>query len=407
MRDTIRASAIGTKTNYASLLKDYWGYCLQHGHDPFAVPIHPKIAIYWQYDRVRRLGSCNSYKSWSASLSFWEKQHHLASKFYKDNFYQQMHQDMLKLYKKKRKPRFPVRIDWIVSYLKHLNVTQKTWKSVDLDTLSTAFLLLMVFFTISRPSEILFTDKTEDKSVEEITTGLRWIDVNILDAQKNYIEQCMRIQINWYKNQEFRGEPKVIFMAPPICEDSNCHCQLLDFFAMYNVIQQRRVKLVKSLRNQRDNINLTKDAKSKLLYRINNLDVTPMNYIFVGNNGSVWKPTKLTMIMKQFVNFIKVPHPESYVPYSIRIGATSLCYQQEIEMLKILRYVVWSINKLPHVSNRYIMFNRYDLMIVPFEMIHGRNRIGGINVDKSGENIKTFNPWEGNSIERLFCSKHK
>ena len=182
INDTIRASAIGTKTNYASLLKDYWGYCLQHGHDPFLVPINPKIAIYWQFNRVRRLGSCNSYKSWSAALSFWEKQHHVASKFYNDLFYNQMHQDMLKLYKRKRKPRFPIRLDWIVRFIKHLKVTPETWKSVEFENLMIAFLLLMVFFTISRPSEILFTDKTEDKSVEEITTGLRWIDVNILDS---------------------------------------------------------------------------------------------------------------------------------------------------------------------------------------------------------------------------------
>lgn len=403
IRDTMRASAIGTKTNYASCLKDYWGYCLEHGHAPFKVPINPKIAIFWQFDRVRRLGSCNSHSTWSACLSWWEQQHHLKNTFFNDQFYRKMHRTMIKLYSKKRKPRFPVLLRWISQFIKHLNVSPSTWKSVKLDKFMVAFLFVMVFFTISRPSEILFTDKTEDEMIEIITTGLRWIDVQILDSNKEYIYRCMQIKINHYKNQEFRNEPKVIFMAPPICENADCHCHSLDFFAMFHILKQRRRKLVNSLRFKLNNTTLSKTERAKLIQRINKLDVSPMNFIFVGENGVIWRPSKLTDLMKEFTAFINMPNKECYPPYSLRIGATSLCYQQEVDMLKILRYVVWSIKKLPHVSNRYIEFTRYDLMILPFEMIHGKNRDGG-NIDKSGGVLQTFNPWQDNSIEQLFCS---
>ncbi len=60
--------------------------------------------------------------------------------------------------------------------------------------------------------------------------------------------------------------------------------------------------------------------------------------------------------------------------YSLRIGATSLCNQQEIDILKLLKYVAWSINSLHHVANRYVLFEPLDLSIIPFEMLHGRNR---------------------------------
>ncbi len=59
--------------------------------------------------------------------------------------------------------------------------------------------------------------------------------------------------------------------------------------------------------------------------------------------------------------------------YSTRLGAVSLCRKQEIDILKVIRYVVWSVNSLPHISTRYMKFTIDDLKILPFEMIHGKN----------------------------------
>ena len=136
---------------------------------------------------------------------------------------------------------------------------------------------------------------------------------------------------------------------------------------------------------------------------IENCDVVDENYVFVSDEGAIWRPDKLTQIMKEFGAILKLPHPQQVVPYSLRIGATSLANQQQIEILKILRYVVWSVNHLPHVVGRYIQFTIYDLMIVPFEMIHGCNRPGFKTKDLSQTvKLPVFNPWEGDQVRQLF-----
>ena len=101
-----------------------------------------------------------------------------------------------------------------------------------------------------------------------------------------------------------------------------------------------------------------------------NLDVKSNIYGFVCLNGAIWKPSKITDLMRDFIKLNKL-NTLDYAPYSIRIGATSLCNQQEIDLLKLLKYVAYSISNLPHVQNRYIEFTLQELRIIPFEMLHG------------------------------------
>ena len=77
-----------------------------------------------------------------------------------------------------------------------IGVTPPTWDTVHYEKLLRAFLLLIVFFSISRPSEALYTNSTENESWEIITTGLRWGDVTLQNTNKPYIEQCLRITIH-------------------------------------------------------------------------------------------------------------------------------------------------------------------------------------------------------------------
>ena len=59
--DICRSTKLATKENYASVLKDWWGFTLERGLNPFKQSIDPLAAIYWQY--------CNSRKVWSAALA--------------------------------------------------------------------------------------------------------------------------------------------------------------------------------------------------------------------------------------------------------------------------------------------------------------------------------------------------
>ncbi len=62
--------------------------------------------------------------------------------------------------------------------------------------------------------------------------------------------------------------------------------------------------------------------------------------------------------------------------YSTKIGALSLGRKQQIDILKIIKYVIWSIKNVPHVSARYRRFKRKQLQTIPFEMIHGTDKQG-------------------------------
>ena len=81
---------------------------------------------------------------------------------------------MVKLYKKPRGVRLLILIKWIVHFLRSQNCTHTNWYKVPLNTLTESLLLVITFFSISRPAEILYTDETENSEWEIITTGLRW-----------------------------------------------------------------------------------------------------------------------------------------------------------------------------------------------------------------------------------------
>ncbi len=230
--------------------------------------------------------------------------------------------------------------------------------------------------------------------------GFKLYTDNTENMDKTYNRRYKKILIHWYKNQEFRNEPKEIFIAPPICENKTCHCRILDYFQIYLIILQRRKALINKLKS--DALYSTKQKTKTFKKRLSNLDTNANNYIFVGSNGAIWRPSKLSLILKELISTLKIADPQFYPSYCIRIGSTSLCHLQEIDLLKLIRFVVWSVKDLPHVSNRYINFSIKQLRILPFEMIHGRNRPGKMNVDKSKGKLKTYNLWEGKLCEELF-----
>eukprot|EP01084_Bolivina_argentea_P049177 90479_1 len=119
--------------------------------------------------------------------------------------------------------------------------------------------------------------------------------------------------------------------------------------------------------------------------KLKNCAVTSQNYVFVGENGAIWRPEKLNEIVKDLAVKLKLKNQDRYRGYSIKVGAVSLCRQQDLDMLKIMRYVQWSVKSLPHVVARYICYLREELQIIPFEMIHGRNVPGKLCINKRND----------------------
>ncbi len=98
------------------------------------------------------------------------------------------------------------------------------------------------------------------------------------------------------------------------------------------------------------------------------------NHVFVGANGSIWGPPKVNEIVKELKRVLNLK--KNLKGYSTRIGAVSFCRKQQIDILKMIKYVIWSIKSVPHVSAKYMRYKRKHLQIVPFEMIHGADKAG-------------------------------
>ena len=396
--DLCLSKTIDTKVNYASLLRSWWAFNIEHGFDPFKPRIDPQVAIFWMFDRTYRLGSCNSHKMWGGALSWWVIAHNMKPVYYENQFYINLKKAMLKRYLRSRKVRLPIEIQWIVVWIKKLNVTPENWYTVDLDSLTKVVLLLFIYFTLSRPNELLFTDKTENVNWEIKTTGLKWCDFKFDESSHDEDEWFLQLKVKWFKNQVYHGEPKIVFMGKPTCGDLNCKCVLLDFYSMIKVLHLRRTQLWDKLKLQKG----TKKCTKTWWKRYNNLGTHSNNYVFVGKNGAIWRPSILRSMVKNLISVNNVSDPECFVPYSLRIGATTLAHMQQIDLLKVMRYVVWSVNNLPHVSGRYIMFTHLDLCTIPFEMIHGGNVIGKKNVDRSGGKWNATNIWSNKVANKMF-----
>ena len=89
---------------------------------------------------------------------------------------------MVTLYSKPRSIRLPLKLQWLLRYVELLNVNNSNWQLVELDVLSEIFLLLLTFFYISRPPELLFSDDAESSEWDVITTGLNCGDIIMHNA---------------------------------------------------------------------------------------------------------------------------------------------------------------------------------------------------------------------------------
>ncbi len=295
------------------------------------------------------------------------------------------------------RPRDPLRVKWIARYCAKRGVVPATWWTCDLFAFKECLLLILTFFSISRPFEMSFTDKTENELWEIITTGLRWGDIKMEDTHREYIESYLHMVIRWYKNQMDRSTPKDIYMAPPTCGNSGCICYQLEYVAMFDIYKKRCKQYYIGLKSKISKMKKLTNTAKKML---DNLEVAPNKYIFVGKKGAIWGPQKINEIVKDVKKVLGLK--EELSGYSTRLGAVSLCRKQEIDILKVIRYVVWSVNSLPHISTRYMKFTIDDLKILPFEMIHGKNVPGQKLVNRRFGHLKKATLWSKNVEQIIF-----
>ena len=389
--DLSRGNRIGTKVNHISIIKDWFRFCAKVGLNPMLKKPVPKTITYWMYDRTNRMvKGANSIDTWLSAFNFLIRCVGGTPSYTTPDFNRRK-AILIKLHTIPRTIRLPFPLLWIIKWIKRIGVTPLTWTTCDYDDLYKVLLILFIFFTISRPGEIYFSNKTENEQWDIITTGLCWKDIK-------FHGELMTLQINWYKNQEHHGVPKEINILPPVCTKAECHCHLLNFPKMFLVAKARRARLYANLLASELNAiryphaqrghPMSKKFKKKLKHLRNRSN----DQVFVTSQGSVWGYTRMRKLTKEIHTIIKTKRPKMYPPYAFKGGAMSLVNQQKIPLLKVIKYVQWSVKSLPHMSQTYISISVPEMAIIPYEMIHGAIRNGDKSqcVDLSNQKLVPF-----------------
>ena len=102
-------------------------------------------------------------------------------------------------------------------------------------------------------------------------------------------------------------------MVPPVCKNKECMCYKMEFYEMFKVLKCRRMELHKNLKQQNTSVS-NKKLSFNMKKRLKNLDVKSNNYGFVCLNGAIWKPSKITDLMRDFIKLNKL-NPLNYAPY--------------------------------------------------------------------------------------------
>ena len=393
-KSLINGKVIGTKRNYATCVMDYFRFCNGLEIDPFrGRGLNPTAVQYWMQTRIWMLGSSNSHTTWSASLTWLCKcagfQHKPRPMWQMDPNYAFFYENAIVANHRKVAVKAPLHIRQLVHYIKNrLKIDPTNLRAAKYDDLLKAFLLVLNFMTLSRPMELLWSDKTEDKAVREIYTGVRWQHIKEGRRKGYHSERVLILYIPWFKNQDDRTVSKKIVMCEPTCGKSHHEC-VCPYFAMWPYLTELHRRRTKRERHPEY---ITGKRRSKLNGRqTKHLGTREEDYVFVNANGTICGYDFIRRLIKDIRSFCNLEsNSPKITPYSLRIGGTSLAHHQGIDPLRIMRYVEWKPAKCPTMHSRYVQYTEKQLSTVPFEILHGTLQFGGVPVNYINTEPETF-----------------
>ena len=88
------------------------------------------------------------------------------------------------------------------------------------------------------------------------------------------------------------------------------------------------------------------DGKSLTKRQVKGLALCPDNFLLVNSNGTVYGRSHADKVMKKLIFAIGCDKSKYNLTLnSIRVGVTSLAHHQDIDALKIMRYVRWVLSQ--------------------------------------------------------------
>ena len=333
--------------------------------------------MYWMQKRTWTLDSANSHKTWLGALTWWTTLQGLPQppRHHAHPDYKLFYDCLKRSSRRKTKAKQPILAQHIWRYIRgQLEIDPSNLHEARYDNLVKALALVLIFLTMSRCMEILYCDKTEDASIREIITGIRWGDLRFHKRKGFRTDEILDITVRWFKNQEDHRAPKRIRIASPCCGHSadECVCAYFDIFAYIKEIHRMR-------RNRLTNIKpFRKSGKGSLgINQAKNLPVGDDDFLFVNARGTICKYAFIHALVKDVVTYNDIDTTDRQMtPHSLRVGGTSLAHHQGIDPLKVMRYVEWRPSATPTMHAHYVRYTEASLANIPYEMLHGTLRYG-------------------------------
>ena len=382
---------LGTKVHYATHVRHWINWNLEFHEDPFEFPIPPKKIMYWIQLKVNDKNSIKSLKQWTGAL-FWICQIKGCPPLYKhDMGYIRYKKGLHKLYQEGKDHRLPFELKHVSKYIKKLWNRKTEPHTITYSNLLRAALAAVYYCTMSRPGEL-----AKSKDLEGDLRGVTMADYNeITDHQHNV--PMIHLTIHLYKNQSSKRMKKQIFFASTRCnKPKKCHCKWVNPFDLIKLLLARREHMVNSLKKEISDPFSSEKTREKARKRLEGLEATPTNYLFVHPSGIPVATGFITKIAEEIAKRNKILDAHHFTADSLRIGGTTRAMLSGIDHTMILRYVGWTVSRLADCSIRYMRYSPHHFAMVPFNMIHPKTKF--INTGQ------IYDPWS-EAIDQKYYNK--
>ncbi len=319
--------------------------------------------MYFIADRVDHMNNTSSMGNWRGMLNWLHRIYGVSPTYSSHQDFYAYCEALGKQFGTSKDTRLPFTIDHIHTYLCSLGVSVKTRASVNINKLLKAVIVLIYFFTMCRPCELVFSPWGNKKP------GLVFDNIKLNTLKNN--KKFVNVDVYYHKTKSNNQDPKHTFITDTSCSKLTCKCHVLNPYKLLSAYIQRRLK-------------------SRIVLTSEN--------VFVWNDMKKVTTKDITMLVKEIISANSIPNCDShrYTSYSLKIGGATLACGMGVDHVLLLKYVGWSDKFLSDSSISYIRPDSNTLITIPFKMIHGYDNPLFSDSIKSFKQGMVFDPWTKN-----------
>ena len=374
-----KAKTAGTLRNYVSYARNWVKYCISIGCHPAQFPLDPTLVLMWIGNLAKNKPTVVSIGSWISALTWWSECLGAGSDNWKQDLaFRSFKRQLIRQKGAGNDVRLPFSLQDIINYTIYKRVVPGNFFKVSYDALDDVMVLQLMFVTMSRPSELINAPYSKD------CNGLLCKDIKFIRQGPT---KHFKIAILHYKNQEFKGVAKTIYLASSKmnCSDRHCRCRVFNPFQLLYLYIKRRTALINSVADK---------------HWRRDISFAPHNKFFLKRDGREITTSSARRIIRELVEVNQLLEPNLYKEYSVRMGGATHCSLQAIPHEIIQAYVIWSRNQMQCASTGYIRPRPELLLKLSSMMIHGFVTEAGQRLTNDKPAGYVYNPWAKNNKRR-------